>query len=102
MPQGCVHRRLLAAVQDVDFAGVRQALAEGADPNAHPEYCPGAVLFCAAMDGPRELVELLLRHGARWEAMHPVRREELLASATKHRDPWLPDLIRAFIPATAP
>ncbi len=55
---------LSGAVFTGDLAAVKQALTEGADPNAKDPQSGSTMLSIAALMGHTEIVELLLEHGA--------------------------------------
>ncbi|MEQ1507230.1 MAG: ankyrin repeat domain-containing protein, partial [Myxococcota bacterium] len=70
----------IRAVRDGDVAGVREALAAGADPNG-PELERGSLLHRAVERGAQEVVDALLAAGA-----DPNRLDEFGRPATAHCD----------------
>lgn len=60
---------MFIAVQNNDISAVANMLQEGSDPNESVNESRNSMpmLFCAAMCGRRDIVSLLLRHGARIE-----------------------------------
>ncbi|GAB7046906.1 ankyrin repeat domain-containing protein [Catenuloplanes indicus] len=64
-------QRLVEAVHRDDGAAVEKALADGADPDAGYDRFRSSVLAVAAHRGNGEIVDRLLRAGARVEAIRP-------------------------------
>ncbi|MFE0631588.1 ankyrin repeat domain-containing protein [Streptomyces sp. NPDC058864] len=70
-------QRLIEAVRAGDEVTVRQALADGADPNVAVGRFRGSVLAAAARSGQLGIVQLLMDAGARVEAADPYTASPL-------------------------
>jgi len=85
LPEADFRRELIDRVQRGDLTGVRQLLAEGADPNAKAEDAD-PVVYLAFRNRHPDIGEALLRAGADPDALSLFAQETALALAVQHSD----------------